>query len=214
MLPPLHKMNVSKWDLQYQKGEGLRWWPETELVRFLGCTYGATRTEDSRGWALDIGCGTGRHAWLLHEAGFEVNALDPVPRAIQMAKEYVLHDRRASGVYFDVAAWPNRLFNIGAFELVIDCQTIQHLTPEEHLLAYEEVFRVLKPDGRFWSMHVAAGDYDAIYGGLYPELKQWAPDDLAGMLLSVGFIPESMSSVARGERKGSIAWHIMHWRKP
>ena len=51
---------------RYKNKEGLRYWPEGELVRFVGKTYGQTwgnAKPCSTLTALDLGCGTGRNSW-------------------------------------------------------------------------------------------------------------------------------------------------------
>ena len=82
---------MDKWDAAYARGSGLRWWPDGELVRFIGSTYGFVpfvQTVLGNPCALDLGCGTGRNTWLLAEAGFNVHATDSSQEAIDRAISY------------------------------------------------------------------------------------------------------------------------------
>jgi len=41
------------------------------------------------------------------------------------------------------------------FDVVVDVVTIQHVPFSDHKKVYSEIFRVLKPKGYFWSLHIA-----------------------------------------------------------
>jgi SAM-dependent methyltransferase len=208
---------MTKWDDQYRKGQGLRWWPEGELVRFCGRHYGVTplhHPPPSLGAALDLGCGTGRHVWLLNSMGFNVTGVDVSADALQLARLYTA----VRGVdYFvglcmllpDLSPLP-----AAHFDLVVDCQTIQHLSLEDHVVVYREIARVLKPGGRFWTMHVGKGSYDTVYEGKYPELREWEPEEIGDLHEQAGLVIETVPIVtARSEGKGPIAWHVIECRK-
>lgn len=169
------------WDEAYSKGEGMRWCPEGAFVAFVGATY-KKLIHGHNGCALELGCGTGRNLWWLYEYGFDIFGLDSSPAAIATANDYLelRTGVRPSGLM--VATLPTIPALDNTYDLVVDCQTLQHLDPmkSERWTALDEILRVLKPGGLFWSMMFTGTAEDAkkIYEGKYPELgyiteRQW-----------------------------------------
>ena len=222
---------MDKWDTAYASGEGLRWWPETELARFIGRVYGSTHglavglgNSDPMGKALDLGCGTGRNSWLLRESGFAVEMMDASQEALGVALDYLLCERQCVGIGHSVAALPDGLtrFKDNSFDLVVDCQTIQHLGRTDHFYVYDRIARILKPDGRLWTMHWAAGDADLLYEHRYPELHEWKLNVLADMMMMSGLVCKGVEAVERHvwpsfpDTTSAIdaMWYCMDWVKP
>ena len=73
-------------------------------------------------------------------------------------------------------------------QLVIDVQTIQHLNGDAHDAIYREVYRILQPSSRFFSVHWSGTNeaVDAIFPA-HPELKEHYNHNLKAMLMAVGF---------------------------
>src|SRR5262245_59193536 len=210
-----------KWDESYTSGEGLRWWPEQELIRFIGKTYGATHGKkaiEGSPRALDLGCGNGRNSWLLIESGFGVNAVDNSREALRLCNQYLLEKGRYAYTDFECLPMLDH-FAESMFDLVVDCHTIQHFTDKDHQLAYQEVCRVLKPGGRFWSMHWARGDAYRLYAGRYPELRRWYLDDLCRLGAKAGLTRAGFTSIERTEavspcNEVAAVWYCQTWEKP
>jgi tellurite methyltransferase len=93
---------VADWDERYSRGEHIIKEPLPLLVRFAEGL--------SPGCALDLACGTGRHAIFLAERGWRVTAVDASPVGIELAKA----EADARGVEVD---W--RVINLerGPFEI-------------------------------------------------------------------------------------------------
>lgn len=206
------------WDERYQSCEGLRFWPNEELVRFLGKTYMQTWAVSARNQSvLDLGSGTGCNSWLLYEAGFDVEACDRSLASYEIMKQYAVH--RRFSFHWTPAELPSlSQYQDQQFDLVIDCQTIQHLSANDHLTAYAEIMRVLKSGGRFWSMHWCGAPLAAekIYGGHYPELLNLNAVDMLMHLEEAGFILTLPYYVTREypalDQVGE--WAIAEARKP
>lgn len=149
------------WEAQYVAQRGLRWWPSEELVRYVG-----TRWPDARARvnapALEVGCGNGANLWFLAHSGFPTTGVDVSPAALELAAGHLARWRvRATLHEGDLLALP---FADGEAGLVVDIQAIQHTTLTAHARAYGEVARVLRPGGRFFSVHLGAETWDAKHG--------------------------------------------------
>jgi cyclopropane fatty-acyl-phospholipid synthase-like methyltransferase len=157
------------WDAIYQSGQGLRYWPNEELVRFVGRRYGQ---KGGSGLAVaELGCGNGANLWFLADEGFETWGIDhsstALARAEALMRRRQLEANLGLGSLGHVVPLPS-----ASFDLVVDIQAFQHLTMEQHLIAYSEAARLLKPGGMFFSVHLSANTSDV--GDRGPKLDQWA----------------------------------------
>ncbi len=94
---------------------------------------------------LDLGCGNGRNSIWLTKKGFETYGVDISESAIKYAKENV------KGAKFFVAYAQNLPFKNNFFDFVIDAGTIHVNPPSERKTIIKEIFRVLKPQGWFFT---------------------------------------------------------------
>jgi len=94
------------------------------------------------GDALDLGCGTGRHATAhLAEAGLRVTGLDVSVRSIEAARREVPSARFLVGDMATIA------FPAESFDLVTAFYSIIHLPRDEHGRLLRRVARWLRPGG-------------------------------------------------------------------
>lgn len=92
--------------------------------------------------ALDLGCGTGRHATrYLVERGLDVTGVDISPRSIEAARVEV------PGARFLVADMSTVQFPAGSFDLVTAFYSIIHLPREEHAGILARIATWLRPGG-------------------------------------------------------------------
>ena len=101
-----------------------------------------TKYSSPKGKSLEYGCGPGSSAFLLAKKGANVTAIDISDVAIRQAKEIAL----AEGLDIDFRTMnaEELLFGSDTFELVCGSGILHHL---DLTRAYEEISRVLKPDG-------------------------------------------------------------------
>jgi ubiquinone/menaquinone biosynthesis C-methylase UbiE len=94
------------------------------------------------GDALDLGCGTGRHATTdLAAAGFRVTGVDLSARSIEVARREVPSGR------FLVADMATIVFPAESFDLVTAFYSIIHLPRDDHGRLLRRVARWLRPGG-------------------------------------------------------------------
>lgn len=99
-----------------------------------------------RGTALDIGCGTGRHAAFLAEHGWEVTGFDVSPRAVDQARA------RSAAVHWHVAGLGEASLErvveplIGRVTLVLDVGCLHGLDVAGRQAWGSTVARVAAPD--------------------------------------------------------------------
>jgi SAM-dependent methyltransferase len=107
--------------------------------------------------ALVVGCGLGWDAELMAGLGFATTAFDVSETGIRMARE--AHpgsavDYRVADLLDLPAEWRE------AFDLVVECLTIQSLPPQLHERALAAVCECVAPGGRAFVLATAARDDD------------------------------------------------------
>jgi ubiquinone/menaquinone biosynthesis C-methylase UbiE len=98
---------------------------------------------------LDLGCGTGTLTFQMKQVlpQIELIGLDGDPAILKIAR------RKAEAAGVDIT-WDEGLaydlpYPAAFFDRVISCLMIHHLTAPNKLMAFREVFRILKPGGEF-----------------------------------------------------------------
>ena len=139
------------WDDKFSSREWGRYPPE-DLVRFVGRNYkNAVRDRVSM---LEVGCGPGANLWFLHREGYRVSGIDGSAAAVEIAQRRLLAENAGLNPVepdirvgnFASLPWPD-----DSFDLVIDIFAIYANTSAVIEQTLAEVFRVLKPGGRFYS---------------------------------------------------------------
>ncbi|MEU4347614.1 class I SAM-dependent methyltransferase [Streptomyces sp. NPDC023838] len=160
--------------------------PDENLVTYLD------RGLITPGRALDLGCGPGRNALHLASLGFEVDAVDLSPGAIDWAEE------RAKEAGADIRFHRGDAFALadtvlaGPYDLVHDSGCFHHLPPHRRVSYLDLLDRVLAPGGHLSLTCFASGEMGSelpdgdfyrqkgLHGGLAytPESLRWIFSDL------------------------------------
>lgn len=120
-------------------------------------TYFYNVNQRSETKILDAGCGTGACLWYLAEEGFDACGIDGSRTAVQLAKMRLRYEKlEASVAVGDLVALP---FQDGCFDGFIDVAGIQHNLQKSVERIMKEISRVLKPQGKFFSMMIRRGSY-------------------------------------------------------
>ncbi len=169
---------------------------------------------------LDVGCGSGRHAVLLHEAGHAVTGVDLSPQVLRIARE-AWEDRNPNKrgpqwmpgdmrwlklpTHYDAAILMNHTF--GMFE-----------DDAEHLRALSSLADVLRPGGR-----IAMQLWNPYYQAANPSTR-FAPQGTIADDLDVirstrfdamrGRVEERMVAFCEGERHELPTLSVRAWTPP
>jgi ubiquinone/menaquinone biosynthesis C-methylase UbiE len=95
--------------------------------------------------ALDLGCGTGTLALMLHaeQPGAEIVGLDADPEILSAARR-----KAATAIDFDQGMSNDLPYAEAQFDLVVSTLFFHHLSDTDKATTASEVLRVLKPGGR------------------------------------------------------------------
>lgn len=111
---------------------------EQHLELGLIATFAATAPP---GPVLEVGCGTGRVARILHDLGAEVSGIDLSPNMIEIARRTYPHLRFDLGTIEHLDAADESLAGVAAWYSII------HTPPELLPVVFAEFRRVLTPGG-------------------------------------------------------------------
>ncbi len=168
--------------------------------------------KDKRASVLDLGCGYGALLFLALQAGYaNLRGIDGSPEQVAAAHRLGIENVEEGELMETLANLDH-----SSQGCIITFDVIEHFTKEELIPLVDEVFRVLKPDGR-WIIHTPNGEspFSARmrYGDLTHELA-FTRTSLAQLLLSSGFsrvqsfedapIPHGVKSTTRW-----ILWQII-----
>lgn len=112
---------------------------------------------------LEYGCGTGPAACFLAGRGFRVDAVDLIPQAIELARQFA-HERglQVNFAVQDVCRWP--VTGDKQYDLVVDSYCLQNIVLDDDRAAvFRGVRNRLAPSGHYL-ISTALYDADRVYG--------------------------------------------------
>lgn len=106
---------------------------------------------------FDLGCGSGTLLYYLKQAGYRhISGVDTSAEQIAMAQALNINEAR-QGDLFEAL----KRADDSSYDLVTTLDVVEHLTKSEALDLAGQIYRVLKPDGR-WLIHVP--NAEALFG--------------------------------------------------
>ncbi|MFH9005179.1 class I SAM-dependent methyltransferase [Streptomyces afghaniensis] len=164
LLDGLFAADADRWT-----GRGAGWWDGFYADRSRPVPFFVAKPDESLvswvdgglvggGRVLDLGCGPGRNALYLAERGFDVDAVDLAPAAVDWARERA-RAAGADGVRFhcgDAFALAGTELT-GPYDLVYDSGCFHHLPPHRRISYLALLDDVLAPGGLFGLTCFAAG---------------------------------------------------------
>jgi 2-polyprenyl-3-methyl-5-hydroxy-6-metoxy-1,4-benzoquinol methylase len=134
---------------------------------------------------LDLGCGNGALMHFAHHAGYRnLRGIDNSPEQITAARQLGIEGIEQANLVDAIKSQPS-----ASLDVVIAFDVIEHFTREELLPFVDEVYRILKPEGR-WIIHAPNGESPFAgtirYGDLTHELA-FTRMSLTQLLLASNF---------------------------
>ncbi len=131
-----------KWDQTWKTEEGRAAWSVAE-PDVMECIHAVVARGGQTG--LDLGCGIGRHALAMAEAGMITHALDGSAEGLDQLDAEAL--RRGLDVVTRRGPFHELPYGDGTFDYVLTFNVIYHGDPEIVRAAIAEMHRTLKPGG-------------------------------------------------------------------
>ena len=128
-----------------------RLYPNEELLRFLGRTFfSKIDRKERRGIKiLEIGCGSCPNLWMIGKEGFNAYGIDLSSEAIELGKQML--DNWQTAAELKVASMTEILYPNGFFDVVVDVFSSYCLPEKEFKQCLDEVSRVLRPGGQYFT---------------------------------------------------------------
>lgn len=149
------------WDPTWEEVFRSRDWgkyPPEELIRFVGRHYYSVPDRKTVR-ILEVGCGEGANVWFLAREGFDAYGIDGSPTAIAKAERRLQAEGLTARLHVGDIIALNAVYPSAWFDAVVDVACLQHNGMRALRKIVDQVWGVLKPGGRVFSMLVAAGSY-------------------------------------------------------
>ncbi|PIP53115.1 SAM-dependent methyltransferase [Candidatus Beckwithbacteria bacterium CG23_combo_of_CG06-09_8_20_14_all_34_8] len=129
-------------------------YPPEELIRFIAINF--YKVSDRREIRiLDLGCGTGACTWFIAREGFSTYGIDGSKTAIEINRNRLdLENLKAELIVNDIAHMP---WQNDYFDAVIDVDCLQCNNCKDSQIIIDEIYRVLKPKGKHFSITAKRG---------------------------------------------------------
>jgi len=152
---------------------------------------------------IDVGCGNGAIASMLHGEGFSTTGVDPSESGIRVA-----HKAHPGIQFAQRSAYDDLAGEFGEFDAVVSLEVVEHcFSPRDYA---SNVMRLLRPGGLavvstpfhgYWKNLAIAlgGKFDAHWSPLWDggHIKFWAEATLRALLLETGFMGIGFRRVGR-----------------
>lgn len=144
-----------KWEEVFQKQHWGKYPPE-DLIRFVARNYYHAQDRASVR-ILEVGCGPGANLWYMAREGFSVYGIDGSRTAVEQATARL--DAECPGWTGDIQVGDimSLPYADATFDAVIDCEAICCNSFEDSRAIIQEIARVTKPGGKFFSRTFATG---------------------------------------------------------
>lgn len=131
----------------YSQGRNIARYPYDNIVSFIYRNYPRDKNRNEIR-ILEVGCGTGNNLWFAAKEGFSVTGIEGSETAVEYArKRFESEGLKGEFITGDFTKLP---FHDNSFDLVFDRGAIVCVNFEGGNRACREVFRVLKPGGKFF----------------------------------------------------------------
>lgn len=137
--------NIDRWNALHGEQRHRLRWPSEHVVRFL-------TSLEHVGDAVDIGCGSGRHLWVICDLADTVAACDPSEEAREASSTLV-------GVGVQAGEMTCLPYDDGSFDTAVAYGVFYYGSAEDCGKAVSELHRVLRPGGNALVVVRTVGDW-------------------------------------------------------
>jgi len=127
-----------------------RRYPNEELLRFLGRHYfSVPRAQRSAIRMLELGCGSGANLWMIAREGFDAHGIDLSSEAIHLCRQML--ESWGVSATLNAGSMTACPYTAGHFDALLDVFSSYCLDESGFTKFLDEVSRLLRPGGRFFS---------------------------------------------------------------
>lgn len=127
-----------------------RLYPNEELLRFLGSYYFSMPVEERKTLRiLEVGCGSGANLWMIAREGFEAHGIDLSNEGLDLCR--LMLDRWQVSAHLKQGDMTATGYPDAYFDAVVDVFSANCFDEKNFSTFLDEVARILKPGGRFFS---------------------------------------------------------------
>lgn len=156
----MEEAKIKSWDPIWEKVFSEKPWgkyPSENLIQFVARNFYKLNRSEVK--ILEVGCGPGANIWYLAKEQFKAYGIDGSPTAIQQAEDRLIAEGLQADLKVgDIVKLP---YSENLFDAVLDVECIYANDLENTNKILEEIFRVLKNGGLFFSRTLS----DKIYSG-------------------------------------------------
>lgn len=146
----MKKLEIKSWDPIWDEIFSSQDWgkyPSESLIQFIARNFYKAKRDEIR--ILEVGCGTGANLWYISREGFQAYGVDGSAVAISCAKERIIREGLNANLQIvDIIHLP---FENDFFDAIVDNECVYSNNFENTRLIFQEISRVLKPGGKFYS---------------------------------------------------------------
>ena len=149
------------WDPTWEEVFRARDWgqyPPEELIRFVARHFYSV-SDRRQVKILEIGCGPGANIWYLAREGFDAYGIDGSETAIVKAERRLQEEGLKAHLQVGDIIFLHDFYPALRFDGVIDVACLQHNRIHSVQTILDQVLTILKPNGKLFSMMVAAGSF-------------------------------------------------------
>ena len=144
---------MKSFDNEWEKIHASQEWgkyPSENVIRFIARNYYSKDRLKTR--ILDFGCGAGSNTWYLAKEGFDVYAFDGSVSAVEKTKKRLKEEKLNGGENIIVCDALELPYEEEYFDCVIDNAVVYANTYANINLMYSNIYRILKTDGKLFSV--------------------------------------------------------------
>ena len=139
----------ARWETDvYRQGKQINRYPFPVFIPLFLSHYGAV-ADRSKVKVLEVGCGAGNNVWFFAREGYDIHAIEGSAWALDHARRRLADENLAADLR--TGDFQNLPYDDASMDFVLDRGSITHNARQSVEASLDEIRRVLKPGGHFFS---------------------------------------------------------------